>query len=368
MNMSKIANIVIITLSVMMTGCADNSLKMPVVKGKIFDTDSYHINAHGGNIMEHDGTFYWYGEHRGDGTPMSFQEGVMCYSSTDLRNWDNRGLVLKVTKELGSPIEMGGIIERPKVVYNPDTKKFVMWFHNELKGQGYAAANAAVAVSDTPTGPFELLSSGRVNPGVYPANFAENLKGKEWNDSLEWWTPEWYDAVKKGMFVERDLQGGQMARDMTIFVDDDGTAYHIYSSEDNLTLHIAELDPTYTKHTGNYIRVAPAGHNEAPTIFKHGGKYWMITSGCTGWAPNEARLMSADSIMGEWTQHPNPCRGEKADKTFGGQGTYVMNLDGNLTFMADLWKPKALCESGHLWLPIQFDKDGTPYITLDVEI
>lgn len=46
-----------------------------------------------------------------------------------------------------------------------------------------------------------------------------------------------------------------MARDMNLFVDDDGKAYHIYSSEENSTLHIAELDPTYTGYTGKYIRV-----------------------------------------------------------------------------------------------------------------
>lgn len=28
---------------------------------------------------------------------------------------------------------------------------------------------------------------------------------------------------------------------MTLFVDDDGKAYHIYSSEDNLTLQIARI-------------------------------------------------------------------------------------------------------------------------------
>ena len=27
-----------------------------------------------------------------------------------------------------------------------------------------------------------------------------------------------YDAVEKGMFVKRDLEGGQMSRDMTLFV------------------------------------------------------------------------------------------------------------------------------------------------------
>lgn len=366
--MNKIVNTVIIALAMMMCGCSDSSLKIPVVKGKVYDTEGNLINAHGGNIMEHDGLFYWYGEHRGKGFPGLYQKGVTCYTSPDLINWENRGVVLKVSNKKGSPIEEGGIIERPKVVYNPVTKKFVMWFHNELKGQGYAAANAAVAVADSPTGPFTFVTSGRVNPGIYPVNYADDIKGKEWSDSLESWSPDWLDAVKEGMLIERDLQDGQMARDMTIFVDDDGKAYHIYSSEENLTLHIAELNLNYTRHTGKYIRVAPGGHNEAPTMFKHGGKYWMITSGCTGWSPNEARLLSADSIMGEWTVHPNPCRGQKADKTFGAQGSYVMNINGNLTFMADIWKPKNLDESSYMWLPIQFDKEGVPYITFDTEI
>ena len=86
------------------------------------------------------------------------------------------------------------------------------------------------------------------------------------------------DAIKKGLLVKRDLEGGQMSRDMTVYVDDDGKAYHIYSSEENLTLQIAELTDDYTAHTGRYVRVAPGGHNEAPAIFKHNGTYWMITS------------------------------------------------------------------------------------------
>ncbi len=93
-----------------------------------------------------------------------------------------------------------------------------------------------------------------------------------------------------------------MSRDMTLFVDDDGKAYHIYASEDNLTLHIAQLNSDFTAHNGCYVRVAAGGQNEAPTLFKHQGKYWMITSGCTGWDPNEARMFSADSLFGPWTQ------------------------------------------------------------------
>ena len=105
--------------------------------------------------------------------------------------------------------------------------------------------------------------------------------------------------------MKRDLEGGQMSRDMTLYVDDDGIAYHIYSSEENLTLQIAELTDDYQGHSGKYVRLFPGGHNEAPAIFKKDGTYWMITSGCTGWAPNAARLFSAPFIWGPWTQHPN---------------------------------------------------------------
>ena len=102
-------------------------------------------------------------------------------------------------------------------------------------------------------------------------------------------------------------------------MDDDGKAYHIYSSEDNLTLQIAELSDDYLSHSGKYIRIFPGGHNEAPAIFKKNGIYWMITSGCTGWEPNKARLLTATSIWGEWKQLPNPCIGKNADKHLAGK-------------------------------------------------
>ena len=53
----------------------------------------------------------------------------------------------------------------------------------------------------------------------------------------------------------------------------------------------------------------------------------MITSGCTGWAPNAARMFKAKNIFGPWEQLPNPCRGEGADKTFGAQGTYIYKVE-----------------------------------------
>ena len=292
------------------------------------DVNGEYINAHGGGILLFDSKYYWFGEHR-PAKGFSTEVGVTCYSSADLCNWKYEGVPLSVSEEAGNEIEKGCIIERPKVIYNEKTKKFVMWFHLELKGKGYAAARAGVAVSDSPAGPYRFVSSSRVCPGVFPLN----------------------------------MKGGQMSRDMTLYVDDDGKAYHIYSSEENLTLQIAELTDDYQGHSGKYIRLFPGGHNEAPALFKHDGTYWMITSGCTGWEPNEARLFSASSIWGPWKQHLHPFIGKGAEKTFGGQSTFVIStLENRFVFMADVWKPESLMYSKYIWLPIGFDDTGKPVI------
>ncbi len=330
------------------------------------DTDGVHINAHGGGILPVDGKYYWYGEHRGT-NGRDARLGVTCYSSTDLLNWKNEGIVMSVSDDPQSDITKGCIVERPKVIYNAKTGKYVMWFHLELKDRGYEAARAGVAVSDSPVGPFRFLSSGRVAPGKYPQNMPKADRKIKWDiDKYEWWTPTWRKAIDQGMLTKRDLEGGQMSRDMTLYVDDDGKAYHIYSAEENLTLQIAELSDDYLSHTGKYIRIFPGGHNEAPAIFKKDGVYWMITSGCTGWAPNEARMMSATSIWGPWTQHPNPCVGQNAKLTFGGQSTYILPVNTskgtNYIFMGDIWRPKNLNDSRYLWLPISFSKEGKPVI------
>ena len=337
------------------------------------DDRGEHINAHGGGVLLHDGTYYWFGEHKADTTSSAYV-GMTCYSSQDLTHWTYRGVALSVVDERGHDLEPGCVMERPKVIYNPLTKKFVMWFHLELKGQDYWQARYGVAVSDTPIGPYRFLRSGRVNPGRWPQEFtdkdiavADTLNATHYRE----WTPQWMKAIAEGLFVKRDMVahhhdnhsfiGGQMSRDQTVYVDDDGHAYHIYASEDNLTLHIAELTDDFTAHSGRYTRVAPGGQNEAPAIFKHDGTYWMITSGCTGWAPNEARMFSSPSIWGPWVQHPNPCRGPHADKTFGGQSTFVLPVGDRYIFMADIWRPRHPSDTRYIWLPIAFD-DGTPYI------
>jgi hypothetical protein len=328
----------------------------PIRPGDVWaDTDGKPINAHGGGVLYHEGTYYWYGElkegrtylpevNKSWGGTRVIAGGVSCYSSKNLTDWQNHGLALP--SDAQNPMHdlaCEKVIERPKVIYNAKTKTFVMWLHQD--SPDYAAARSGVATSATPTGPFRYLHSVRPNAGSWPQNAT--------------------DSDKKANFLARDHKGGQMARDMTLFADDDGKAYHIYSSENNETLHIALLSDDYLKHTGTYARAFPGRKMEAPAMFKRKGKYYLIASGCTGWDPNPARSAVADHPLGPWTELPNPCRGEKADITFESQSTYVLQVVGKPdTYIAmfDRWKKWDLPDSRYVWLPITFNDKAQPEV------
>ncbi len=171
-----------------------------------------------------------------------------------------------------------------------------MWMHIDRDDYGYA--RAGVAVSDKPAGPFRYLGSMRPN--------------------------------------------GQMSRDMTVFQDDDGRAYLVYASENNNTMQVCLLAPDYLSPTTVYKRILIGQRREAPALFKAGGKYYLITSLCSGWDPNAARVAVADSMLGEWVQDGNPCVGPDSETTFHSQSTDVAPLVGRSgsLFMADRWNKK----------------------------
>lgn len=309
------------------------------------DNTGVHINAHGGGILKHGGRYYWFGEHKIAGpTGNQAHVGVRVYSSSNLYSWHDEGVALAVSRDPESPITAGCVIERPKVLRDPTSGQFVMWFHLELANQGYRKAFAGVAVADRITGPYRFIEAARVNAGIWPVNV----------------TPGDRQDTKLAL----DMPGGQMARDMTLFVDADGQAWHVFSSEENRTLQAAALTPDLRKHDGRYWRLLPGGANEAPAIFRARGRYYMITSGLTGWAPNPARSFVADQISGPWTPLGNPVRGTPTDAatTFGAQSTFVLplrNRDGTDTFvfMADIWRPQNPIDGRYVWLPIAWEDD-----------
>ena len=226
------------------------------------------------------------------------------------------GLVLKaVPTDPASDLHPSKVVERPKVAFNPKTRKFVMWMH--IDTADYQSARAGVAFADSPTGPFKYL--GSVKP-----------------------------------------EGGD-SRDQTLFVDDDGKAYRIYASEWNKATYISLLSEDWLKHTGRYIKVFPGQSLEAHIVFKRQGKYYLFASECTGWDPNPTHAAVADSIWGPWRELGNPCLGPNADTSFHSQGAYVFQVAGKADayiFMADRWRKSDLPDSRCVWLPLLFNNDG----------
>jgi len=301
------------------------------VPGEIWrDVDGNPINAHGGGVLYHEGIYYWYGEIKQGKTyrvsyVTSWEDcrvpagGVSCYSSKDLLNWKYEGVAL--TPELADSshdLHTSKVIERPKVIYNKHTKKFVMWMHVDT--EDYSYSQSGVAVSDRPEGPYTYL--GSIKPH------------------------------------------GNMARDMTIFQDEDGKAYHFFSSDTNATMHVCLLSEDYLTHTDQDKPILVRQFREAPAVFKYEGKYFLITSACTGWSSNAAAYAVADSPLGNWVQYDNPCVGRDAEITFDAQSTFVLPIQGkpgNFIFMADRWNKTNLEDSRYLWLPLEM-KGGKPRI------
>ena len=309
--------------------CAQQEKKL-ILPGEIWkDESNTTINAHGGGILVFNSTYYWFGEVKKGRTwlvPGSSWEdyrvdagGISCYSSKDLLHWHYEGLALPPERQdSASDLHISRVIERPKVIYNARTKKFVMWMHIDKQDYGYA--HAGVAVSDRPAGPYRYLGSSRPN--------------------------------------------GQESRDMTIFQDQDGSAFLIYSSEGNNTMHITPLTSDYLRPSATFKRILVNARREAPAMFRSGDRYYLVTSLCTGWDPNEALYAVADQVLGEWKIKGNPCTGAGADSTYLAQSTFILplkNKPGEFVFMADRWNKTNLEDSRYVWLPLSM-RDDKPYI------
>eukprot|EP00912_Choanoflagellata_sp_UC4_P000009 UC4_evm3s7 len=107
------------------------------------------IEAHAAGMFQDPTShrWFWYGESKK--TSDLADHGVNCYSSASIAGpWTFVGQVI-AQKDLPEKIngqEGPFIVERPKVLYNTKTKKYVCWYRH-----------SAVFQSDSPTGPFEFV-------------------------------------------------------------------------------------------------------------------------------------------------------------------------------------------------------------------
>jgi hypothetical protein len=245
------------------------------------DTSGSPIQAHGGSIIEVDGVFYWYGENKEKTAPGNgiWHWGVRCYSSTDLYNWDDRGLIIPPDEtDPTSPLHPSQLADRPHIIYNPVTRKFVCWIkvmHFEDESQ-----TSTVLTADNILGPYTLVATDLKPLGMNAGDF---------------------DLV-----VEPS----------------DGKAYYFFERVHS-ELICADLTPDATDVTGYYSTHFPHPHppfvREAPAHFTRGGLHYLITSGTTGYFPNESEVAVSPTYHGPWTVLGDPHPTDPTRTSFGTQ-------------------------------------------------
>ena len=61
--MTRFYGLLSICLLLLSVSCTQKEPTKPIYSGEIWpDNQGVHINAHGGGMLYHEGTYYWYGE------------------------------------------------------------------------------------------------------------------------------------------------------------------------------------------------------------------------------------------------------------------------------------------------------------------
>ena len=298
-----------------------------------YDTDGDIINVSDGGILFAEGRYHWYGQvmqdagvAEGDSSAAATLRGVAMYGSDDLLHWEKEGIVLACSPDETGALKAPLRFERPKILYNERTGQYVLWCHYVkypgVHGITEGTAEAGLAVSDSVTGPYRFM----------------------------------------GTFRPIDEYG--LVKDCSLFQDEDGSAYFIYdrkTSQEDRCLTIVKLSDDYLSFTGDYKRIDAAFHREAPVIVIHDGFYYMITSGLSGWAANQARYFRSRSLLGDWEDMGDPCVDDLTATTFHSQGTnsFTNRRTGQQVFMAERHNTASFLHCSYIWLPIEFHDDHT---------
>ncbi|GHO95303.1 hypothetical protein KSF_053510 [Reticulibacter mediterranei] len=245
--------------------------------GSWTDSSGNSIQAHGTGLIKVGSTYYWFGENRASNN--SAFVAISCYSSTDLVNWTFRNNVLAV--QSSDDLGPNRVVERPKVIYNASTSTYVMYLH--IDNSSYGEAKVGVATSSTVDGSYTYR--GSYNPN------------------------------------------GNQSRDMTVFEDTNGSAYLIYATSNNTALNIDRLSSDYLSDAGSVYTFS--SRLEAPGMFKANGRYYLITSSPTGWAPNPNTYVSATSLSGPWTSAASLA--PNSPNTYDSQDAFILPVIGSST-------------------------------------
>ena len=296
-----------------------------ISSGVIFTgADGQPVHAHGAGLIlpsSHPagagGKYYMVGTTQKT-QPGWLSSGITMYSSYDLQHWAFEHEILANTS-ITTPLPTGEPplyrIERPKVIYNAATKKYVMYFH--LDSSGFKMGCVGVATSDSVAGDYA--------------------------------------------FVRGFQPDGQRSLDMGLWQEEDGTAF-LVRSVDNKYAGFSQLTPDYLNTTAAGI-VSKGPKCEGQAVWREGDTYFLLGSHLTGWSANAAILATAQAPLAgaTWTVLGNP-GGSKS--TFNSQSTYVLpyaHPSGKelVMYLGDRWNnggPGSVGNASYVWLPLV--KDG----------
>ncbi len=266
------------------------------------DTGGKRIQAHGGAVFYQDGIYYWYGENKEKTTGKNgiWHWGVRCYTSRDLYNWEDRGLIIPPEPDKSeSSLHPSAMMDRPHIIYNRDTKKYVCWL-KIMNRDG--SQTETVMTADDILGPYT-----KVREGLKPLNMS--------------------------------------AGDFDLAVAPDGKAYYYFERVHSETI-CADLTPDYTDVTGYYSthfpHISPPYVREATAHFMRMGKHYLVTSGTTGYLPNPSEVAIADTWHGPYTVLGNPHTEDESNTSYHSQISSVFKVEGKKDLyiaVADRWVP-----------------------------
>ena len=274
----------------------------------LFDTQGRRVQAHGGSLFfeETTGTYYFYGENKEFTKPGNgiWTWGVRAYASKDLYNWEDCGLIVEpVTDDAGSSLNpYTAMLDRPHILYNRQTRKYVCWMKIMQKdGQ----QTETVAVADRFLGPYTVVR--------------ERLKPL-----------------------------GMSAGDFDLAVALDGKAYYYFERVHSETI-CADLTDDYTDVTGYYSTHFPHPFppyvREATAHFERRHRHYLITSGTTGYLPNPSEVAVADTWHGPFKVIGDPHPSDKSRTSFHSQISSVFKVPGKKDLyiaLGDRWLPNAM--------------------------
>jgi len=266
------------------------------------DTKGERIHAHGGSVMCIGGTYYWYGENKEKSIAGSgiWHWGVRCYTSKDLYNWEDMGLIIPPEPDKpDSPLHPSACMDRPHIIFNRKTRKYVCWL-KIMNRDG--TQTSAVLTADNILGPYTMVRFGL-----------------------------------------RPL--GMSAGDFDLAVAPDGKAYYYFERVHSETI-CADLTDDYTDVTGFYSthfpRKSPPFVREATAHFFRKGLHYLITSGTTGYFPNPSEAAVSHTWHGPFRVLGNPHLEDTSGTSYYSQISSVLHVPGKKDLYiacADRWLP-----------------------------